>query len=136
MTDITITTTFPTGGVDGEFDPTVVDGRRFTLSRTFRVVMPQYGYDFFVPKYFVTDFNSTPRLLWTWFPPWECVEAGVTHDWLYKHPGTMSRWQVDAVHRRIMIATGEPVAKAWTAWLGIRLGGYKPWDLYRSQGYK
>lgn len=127
---------FPNGGVTGEFDPKVVDGRRFTLSRTFRVVLPEYGYDFLVPKYFVTDFNSVPRVLWTWFPPWECAEAGVTHDWLYKHPGTLSRRDVDAVHRRIMIATGERSSKAWAAWAGIRLGGWKPWGEYREQGFK
>lgn len=136
MTDNTKTIMFPMGGVDGEFDPNKVDGRRFTLSRPFRVYMPIYEYDFTVAKEFVTDFNSVPRILWDWFAPWECVEAGVTHDWLYQHPQGMSRWQVDAVHRRIMLATGERRGKSWAAWLGIRLGGWKPWGAYRRQGLK
>lgn len=134
MSDLTPTPTFPLGGVDGEFDPTVTDGRRFTLSRPFRVVLPQYKYDFTVPAGFVTDFNSVPRGLWNFFAPWECVAAGVTHDWLYQHPAGLWRAQVDLVHCHIMEACGESTAKARAAWLGIRLGGWIPWRKYRKQG--
>lgn len=133
MTDITPTPMFPLGGVDGEFDPTVTDGRRFTLSRPFRVVIPEHNIDITVETGFVTDFNSVPRLLWPWFSPWECVEAGVTHDWLYKHPGTRSRMDCDAVHRWIMEACHERRTKAWAVWTGIRLGGDVPWDKYRTE---
>lgn len=130
MTPI-ITPNFPLGGLDGEFDPTVTDGRRFILSEDFRVVIPEEGIDFTVPSGFVTDFNSVPRILWVWFAPWECPEAGVVHDYLYQHPGDMSRGDVDNVHRKIMVLKGRD-SKARIAWLGIRAGGWKPWNKYRK----
>lgn len=63
-----------------------------------------------VPADFTTDFNSVPRLplLWTWFPPWECPEAAVVHDYGYaRNPGGRERLFWDHVHRRIMAIKGE-----------------------------
>jgi hypothetical protein len=130
MTPI-VTPHYPLGGVSGEFDPRVRSGRRYTLDRDFRVVLP--GLDVTVPADFVTDFNSVPRIAWIWFSPWECVEAGVTHDWLYQHPGPLERGDVDDIHRQIMLIQGERGSKARAAWLGIRAGGWKPWNKYRAE---
>ena len=37
-----------------------------------------------VPIHFKTDFASTPRFLWAFFPPYgKYTEAAVLHDYLY-----------------------------------------------------
>jgi hypothetical protein len=81
---------------------------------------------------FVTDFNSTPRLLWWWFPPTEHPEAAVIHDHLYQYPGELTREQCDRVHWRILGLNGMRDSKRNLAYLGIRAGGWVPWNRYRQ----
>lgn len=119
---------FPLGGIHGEFD-LVQNGRVLTLSEPFAFVDGRVRID--VPAFFTTDFNSVPRPLWFWFPPWEAPEAALIHDWLYRNPGTFTRAEVDGLHRRIMDIKGERKSKRVAVWLGIRSGGWKPWNEYR-----
>jgi hypothetical protein len=123
---------FPLGPVSGEF-PFTDNGRRIVLTRDFAFIDMLDGARLLVrvPAGFESDFNSTPRFIWGYFPPWECPEAGVVHDYLYRHPGILTRPQIDRVHRRIMALKGERKAKRALAWAGIRAGGWKPWGEYR-----
>jgi hypothetical protein len=125
---------FPLGEVQGKF-PFTANGRRIVLTHDFAYVDVVDGrtINVLIPAEFDSDFNSTPRALWTWFPPWECPEAGLTHDYLYQHPGTLTRADVDRIHRRIMELKGERKAKRVAAWLGIRAGGWSPWGEYRRR---
>jgi hypothetical protein len=124
---------FPLGEVEGRF-PFTDNGRSLILSHDFRYVDVLDGtpIDVLIPKGFTTDFNSTPRPMWVWFPPWECPEAGVIHDGLYRNPGTFSRGDIDRIHRRLMEIKGERKSKRTAAWWGIRLGGWVPWHKYRE----
>jgi hypothetical protein len=128
-----ITSNYPLGGIDGEFNPTKKDGRTFILHEDFRIVIPEQGIDVTAPKEFVTDFNSVPRVLWVWFAPWECPEAGVIHDYLYQFPAGLTRKDVDDIHRKIMVFQGFRSTMARTVWWGIRAGGWKPWGVYRRR---
>jgi hypothetical protein len=120
---------FPAGELCGRF-ALKGNGRRFTLTQPFSFVDGDLRID--VPPGFVTDFNSVPRLLWTWFPPWECPEAGVVHDYGYNaNPGNRDRGEWDALHRRIMEIKGERKSRRLAVWLGIRAGGWAPWGDYR-----
>ena len=121
---------FPLGGIRGTFDLSG-NGRYLTLTEAFAyrdgdVVVT-------VPSGFVTDFNSVPRPLWVWFPPWECPEAALIHDWLYRHPNKRDRKTVDAIHKRIMELTGERTSTRIAVWLGIRAGGWVAWNGYRRE---
>lgn len=81
-----------------------------------------------------TDFSSIP-----WFGRmlvrWSKVDvAGVVHDWLYQ-TGVTSRSHADDIWRLVAIA-GEHRAnafQAWTAWLGLRLGGWYAWLQHRQR---
>lgn len=123
---------FPNGPVAGEF-PFEHNGRRIILLRDFVYVDVIDGTQItlIIPKGFVSDFNSTPRPLWIWFPPWECPEAAVPHDWKYQYPGDDDRAFIDRMHRRLMELKGERKSKRVAAWLGIRAGGRRPWNRYR-----
>ena len=121
---------FPFGGVRGEFDLSG-NGRVLTLTAPFRFIDGDTQID--VPECFTTDFNSVPRPLWVWFPPWESPEAGVVHDYLYRHPGNLNRGQCDDLHRRILHIKGMRKSKRLAAWLGIRGGGWRTWNRYRDE---
>lgn len=121
---------FPLGGIRGEFDLSG-NGRVLTLTAPFR--FKDGDIDITVPAFFTTDFNSVPRPLWVWFPPWEAPEAGIVHDYLYRVPEKRSRADCDAIHRRVMEIKGERASKRRLVWLGIRSGGWKPWNQYRRE---
>ena len=121
---------FPLGGIRGEFD-LGGHGRVLTLTAPFRFVDGDLTVT--VPEAFTTDFNSVPRPLWVWFPPWEEPEAGLIHDFLYRVPDGRSRRDVDAIHRRILHLKGMRKSKRLLIWTGIRAGGWKTWNRYRAE---
>jgi uncharacterized protein DUF1353 len=118
---------FPLGTVTGRFGD---NGKSLKLTEAFRFVDGDLVVD--VAAGFVTDFNSVPRGLWNFFPPWEFPEAGVVHDFLYRSPGQLSRGQVDDIHGRIMEIEGAGWWLRRSARMGLRLGGWKPWRKYRK----
>lgn len=106
------------------------NGRRVALATPFSFVDGDVVVD--VPAGFVTDFNSVPRGLWNFFPPWEYPEAGVVHDFLYRFNG-VTRSEADSIHRRILELKGCPRWKRYVAYAGIRIGGSTTWDEYRAK---
>ena len=118
---------FPIGHVTGEF---IDNGRRLTLTQPFLYFDGPERV--FVPAGFVTDFNSVPRGLWNFFPPWDYPEAGVTHDWLYRNPGGRNRQICDRVHRRILEIEGASRFFRGAAYSQLRMWGWKPWNGYRE----
>lgn len=122
-----VTDHFPLGYVTGQFKDA---GRHLTLTESFLYV-DEGGVFIEAVWGFETDFNSTPRCIWSIFPPWEFPAAGVIHDWLYRHPGTRSRADCDAIHRRLMEIDGASRFLRVSAYLALRVAGWKPWGDYR-----
>ena len=120
---------FPLGDIHCEF-PMAYHGRRIVLLAPF--AFRDGDDDIVVPAGFLSDFNSTPRAVWWYFAPQEYPEAGVVHDWLYQHPDGRTRNQCDVIHRRILELTGCRKGKRVLAYLGIRSGGWVPWNKYRK----
>ena len=117
-------------------------GARQVLTAPFSYVDGDLRID--VATAFETDFNSTPRLLWPWFAPWEHPEAGVIHDHTYQHPRAyfrhgdpatvpLTRAECDKIHRRILEINGCRWGKRQAAYLGLRAGGWSPWRRYREE---
>jgi hypothetical protein len=70
-------------------DPGWLDGERFVIRRGFRYYLTdnEAGEFVDVPANFVTNFASTPRLLWNLFPPTgSYAQAAVVHDKLFLAP--------------------------------------------------
>ena len=87
-----------------------------------------------VPAGFETDLASIPRGLWNVLPKtgkWD--KGGVLHDWLYRHPGSKSRGEVDDLLREACEACGVGAVARFLIWSGVRTGGWKPWNKYRDE---
>lgn len=119
---------FPSGVLSGELYD---NGRKLVLAREFVFVDPG-KLRVTLPVLATTDFNSTPRIVWAWMPPWEHPEAGAVHDWLYRYPMGFSRNQCDQVHRRILELTGASRFKSEAAYRALQIGGGASWDRYRA----
>lgn len=81
-----------------------------------------------VPKGFLTDFASVPRLPLVYLlAGGEADRAALVHDWLY-HSHEVSRANADAILDEAMAATGQPWWRRKLMWLGVRVGGSGPYD--------
>jgi len=49
--------------------------------------------------------------------------AAIIHDWLYTFPTQTDRATADAVLKEALIASGIPAWRAFSIWLGVRMGG-------------
>lgn len=80
-----------------------------------------------VPKDFVTDFGSVPRLPFVFLAAGaRADEACIVHDWLYSTQ-SMSRSAADDVFKEAILALGYEDALAALMWAGVRVGGWTAW---------
>jgi len=87
-----------------------------------------------VPAGFVTDFASTPRVVWSVLPPDDIryVRDAVLHDWHYV-VGIVSRADADGVFRRCLRESGVSGFVRYSMWLAVRVFGGGPWDRARMR---
>jgi hypothetical protein len=98
-----------------------------------------YHYDdgthlFRIPRGFVFDLASIPRLAWWLIAPFELsIAAPLIHDYLYRHGGvpplgpTLSRRDADRLFRRMMEREGVPRWRRVLAYPAVRLFGWVSW---------
>jgi hypothetical protein len=80
-----------------------------------------------VPKDFITDFGSVPRLPFVFLAAGaRADEACIVHDWLYSTQ-IMPRDVADEVLAEAVKALGYSEALAKLMWAGVRLGGWAAW---------
>lgn len=85
-----------------------------------------------VPKGFVTDFASLPRVLWSLIPPTgQHAPAAVLHDYLYK-TGRFTRAASDRFFLDAMKASGVSWTRRWMMYRGVRAGGGRAWRAHRK----
>lgn len=75
-----------------------------------------------IPKGFVTNFASTPRFLWSIFPPrGRYSRAAILHDFLYRN--MFDRFLADAMFRASMKELKVPWWRRVTMYYAVRLLG-------------
>lgn len=106
--------------------PATADYRgHWELKAQFRYQSDLLGQVITVPKGFVTDMESCPRLPGVFLAFGEVSKmAAVIHDYLYTHPVSTTRKQADAVLREACIIEGVQAWRAYGIWLGVRIGGF------------
>jgi hypothetical protein len=106
------------------------DGTYWILQRDLVYQHPKTGEKIVVPKGFVTDLASVPRLFWTAFPPCgRYTPAAVVHDYLYwEQPRGKTREYADDV----LLTAMEESKVSWTTrnaiYRAVRAGGFIAWN--------
>ena len=100
----------------------------WTVDEPFVFDSPALGVTITVPRGFLTDLASVPRLPVIYLLTGATGdEPAVIHDFLYTTK-PCTRAQADAVFYEAAIACGMPRWRAWLMWAGIRAGGASHWS--------
>lgn len=93
------------------------------------------GIKIIVPKGWVTDMASTPRFIWSIFPPFGRYGfASVIHDYLYESPEILvSRKFADAEFKRIMISNGVSKIVASIFYIYVYILGGVNWKKFKKR---
>ena len=91
-----------------------------------------FGAAILVPKGFITDFASVPRMpILFWLAGDKARAAAIIHDYLY-WSGLVDRATADRIFREAMQVSGVPAWRRWGMWAGVRSGGWVAWNRYRG----
>ena len=107
------------------------DGKTDTLLAAFIYRIGEKGSGKFiaVPKGFVTDWASVPRILHTVLPPrGRYSKAAVLHDFLYKTHYQDNRKACDKLFYEAMGVLGVKWWKKKMLYRGVRVGGWLAWN--------
>lgn len=92
------------------------------------IFMATDGKRYIVPRGFITDLASIPRLLRALFDVnGESRAAAVLHDFLYCIQHT-TRAEADALFLEALKSCGVPWATRYSMYLGVRAGGWMYWQ--------
>ena len=103
------------------------DERTWKLQQKFQYQSDLLGCAITVPKGFVTDGASVPRIFWNLRPPFGLYgEAAVIHDYLYRWQ-RFTRRQSDDTFLEGMRVKGTPKLIYMVIWAAVRLFGASAW---------
>lgn len=89
-----------------------------------------------VPKGFITDFASIPRMFWIILPPdGEYTQAAVLHDYLY-FKQSRSRKEADQIFLDAMGVLEVPNWKRYPMYHAVRMFGWIPWRNHKKRNEK
>lgn len=81
-----------------------------------------------IPKGFVTDLASVPRIFWSIFPPYGLyLRAAVVHDYLYANQIGDRKW-ADDVFYALMEAYEVEGWRRNLMYAAVRVGGFAAWN--------
>ena len=109
------------------------DGVHWLMQKSFTYEIGFKGSGNFVkvPRGFVTDFASTPRIVWLVFPRWGKYGKGaIVHDYLYA-TGLKSRKESDSLFLEIMKNSCVDSVSRWFIYSSVRWFG---WLWYKPDG--
>jgi len=116
--------------------------REWKLAGALSYFSPSLQQSIEVPRGFVTDFASVPRILWALIAPTGLhTRAAVIHDWLYErhpviqredHVGPMHRLEADEIFLEAMLELGVSRLRARIMYRAVRLFGQRRWHMPRA----
>lgn len=100
------------------------DGLNIVLVEDFHFIANDKPY--FVPEGFESDWASVPRLWWHIVPPHQYPHCSIVHDFLYSAE-VFDRATCDSLFYEALRQRGACIARAYTIWLAVRIGGGAVW---------
>jgi hypothetical protein len=78
-----------------------------------------------IPKGFITDFASIPKLFWSVESPFDMktIAPSILHDYLYTCPNNLSRQKIDSIFYSSLIDNLVNPVKSYLYWLAVRIAG-------------
>ena len=129
------------GGCATQKPPALIpfaDGEYWVLGDDLAFTVRQSGQRIVVPRGFVTDFASVPRVFWTIFPKHgEYTRAAIVHDFLYWEQ-RCSRDQADELFDIVMEDSEVDSTTRFTIYAAVRVWGSSAWEENaerKRQGY-
>ncbi len=106
------------------------DGKYWIVTEPLIYENPKTNQRFEVPRGFVTDLASVPRLFWTAFPPCgKYTPAAVVHDYIYWYqPPDCDQKCADDLLLVAMEESHVSYASRIVIYAGVRAGGRSSWD--------
>ncbi|WP_429098079.1 DUF1353 domain-containing protein [Aeromonas veronii] len=100
-----------------------VDDKNWELHEEYYVKTSRVS--FIIPKGFLTDLASVPKIVWNIYPPFGLYTgAAVAHDYIYRTPQMrQTREEADAVFLELMHLAGVRDTKAQLMHLAVRAFG-------------
>lgn len=121
--------------------PTLIpfdDGEYWVLGNDLVFPIRDTGQRIVVPRGFVTDFASVPRIFWTFFPKHgEYTRAAIVHDFLYWEQ-RCNREQADELFDIVMEDSDVDSTSRFTIYAAVRVWGSSAWEENaeaRAKGY-
>ena len=110
----------------------MVPGPILKGSRTYELLEPMCHDRGVVPRGFITDGASVPRILWPLFPhDGASFASALIHDWDYQHS--------QSTRKNVDLAFLDNMKECGLAWIhrrlifrGVRLGGRRTWRKHRK----
>lgn len=98
-------------------------GFNYKLTENFEIIVD--GYEVTIPKGFVTDFASIPRILWSVYPPQYAsyVEPAIIHDYFYRCKNDHDRNFADDILYYALVENGVKKSTASNFYFGVRTFG-------------
>jgi len=97
------------------------------------------GFVIIVPKGFITDLASVPRILWVFFPPFgKYTRAAIIHDYLYSELNDtfINRYWADKIFIFIMKEHGVSTYRRVSMYRAVRMFGEPSWKRkIKNEGY-
>ena len=108
------------------------DNQTWALTRSLQYAIGNTGVILTVPRGFVTDFASIPKLLWWWLSPHDYYSrAAVVHDYLY-WTQQCTRLQADNLLLIAMKESNVSSERQLLVYRGVRLGGESAWNANKT----
>ncbi len=112
-----------------EIEIGITDDGRWRILSPLVYSSDEFG-EIVVPRWYVTEFSSVPRLpLALWLCGNAAHAAKTVHDYLYSH-GVVSRKVADRIFLDAMDASGVPSWRRYPMFFAVRLFG---WMLYKGK---
>jgi len=124
----------------------ILDSTKWKVTNAAEYYSSRFNCNVIVIYPFQTDLASIPRFAWLLIPRDDknIVEPAVFHDWLYANSGrvfrvgntNIPRKHCDRLLSDAMKLAGAQWWKRHLVYIAVRLGGSKPWNMYKARQVK